>query len=138
MDWITDDIAIGNYIEAQDAALLKQHAFQSVVSLDGSLSADKAVEFGLSEIASYRLIDGAGNDLRVVRFAIDDLRRLARQHAPVLVQCHAGRSRSVVVVAGYLMNARNIEPEEAIAFVAAKRDINITPALVELLHRLEV
>ena len=138
MDWITDEVAIGNYLEAQDVALLKQHAFRSVVSLDGSLSAKSAAEFGLAEVAAYRLIDGAGNDLRLFRYAIDDLRRLARLQPPVLVQCHAGRSRSAVVVAAYLMYARKLEPEEAIAAVAAKREINIAPALVELLHKLGV
>jgi protein-tyrosine phosphatase len=137
MDWITDEVAIGNYLEAQDALLLKQHAFRSVVSLDGTLTAAHAEEFGLSEVASYRLVDGAGNDLRVFRFAIDDLRRLARTRAPVLVQCHAGRSRSPVVVAGYLMEERGIGPEEALAAVAARREINVTPGFVELLDKLE-
>lgn len=136
MDWITDEIAIGNYLEAQDAALLSQHAFRSVVSLDGSLTAKHATEFGLAEVAAYRLIDGAGNDLRVFRYAVEDLRRLVRLQPPVLVQCHAGRSRSAVVVAAYLMHARKLDPEAAIAAVAAKREINVTPALVELLHRL--
>jgi protein-tyrosine phosphatase len=138
LDWITDEVAIGNYLEAQDATLLRQHAFRSIVSLDGTLSAQQSAELGLSEVASYRLIDGAGNDVRVFRWVIDDLRRLARLHAPVLVQCHAGRSRSAVVVAGYLMQDRGTEPEEAIAAVAARREINITPALVELLYKLEV
>jgi protein-tyrosine phosphatase len=138
LDWITDEVAIGNYLEAQDAALLKEHAFRSVLSLDGTLSGKQAAAFGLSEVASYRLIDGPGNDLRVLQFAIDDLCRLARLHPPVLVQCHAGRSRSAVVVAAYLMQVRGIEPGDAMAAVAAKREINVTPALVELLHKLDV
>jgi protein-tyrosine phosphatase len=137
VDWITDEVAIGAYLEAQDAARLKQHAFRSVVSLDGTLTAQQAVDFGLSEVASYRLIDGAGNDLRLFRWAIQDLRRLAQERAPVLVQCHAGRSRSVVVVAGYLMQARGLDPENALAAVAARREINVTPGLVELLYRLD-
>ncbi len=136
MDWITDDVAIGNYLEAQDATLLNKHGFRSVVSLDGTLTAKHAAELGLTEVAAYAFIDGAGNDLRLFRLAILDLQRLTQLHAPVLVQCHAGRSRSAIVVAGYLMHARSIEAEEAIAAVAAKREINVSPALVELLHRL--
>jgi protein-tyrosine phosphatase len=138
MDWITDEVAIGNYLEAQDATLLKQSGIRSVVSLDGTLSAKHAAELGLIELALYRLIDGAGNDLRVLGFAIDDLLRLARTRSPVLVHCHAGRSRSAVVAAGYLMRLHGIGPAEAIAAIAAKREINVTPALVELLHKLEV
>ncbi len=137
VDWITDEVAIGNYLEALDAALLKQHGFRSALSLDGTLTEQHAAQFGLSEVVSYRLVDGPGNDLRVFRFAIEDLRRLAASHSPVLVQCHAGRSRSAVVVAAHLMEARGLNPEEAIALVASKREISVTPALVDLLHKLE-
>jgi protein-tyrosine phosphatase len=137
VDWITPEVAIGDYLEAQDTALLKRHGFRSVVSLDGTLTAKHAAEFGLSEVASYRFIDGAGNDLRLFRLAIDDLRRLAQLEPPVMVQCHAGRSRSAVVVAAYLMHSQAIEPEEALAAIAARREISASPALVELLHQLE-
>ena len=37
VDWITDKIAIGNYIEAADVELLRQKKFASALSLDGSL-----------------------------------------------------------------------------------------------------
>jgi protein-tyrosine phosphatase len=136
MDWITEEVAIGNYLEAQDVTLLEQHGFRSVLSLDGTLSGKRAAGFGLSEVASYRLIDGAGNDLRVFRFAIDDLLRLVRLHPPVLVQCHARRSRSASIVAGYLMHVHKVDPEQAMASVAARREINVSPPLAELLHKL--
>lgn len=136
MDWITDRVAIGNYLEARDATLLKEQGFRSAISLDGTLAEQQAAELGLFEVTSYSLVDGPGNDLRVLHFAVDDLRRLAAQ-GPVLVQCHAGRSRSVVVVAAYLMEAHRISAREAISRVAAKREINVTPALVDLLRKLE-
>jgi protein-tyrosine phosphatase len=137
VDWITDDVAIGNFLEARDAALLKEHGFRSVLSLDGTLIEQDATPLGLSAVASYRLIDGPGNDLRVFRFAVEDLKRLAASHSPVLVQCHAGRSRSVVVVAAHLMGSCGLDLEKAIALVASKREINVTSALVDLLHKLE-
>jgi dual specificity phosphatase 12 len=135
VDWITDEVAIGNYLEALDAALLKHQGFRSVLSLDGTLTEQHAAQFGLSEVVSYRLIDGPGNDLRVFRLAIEDLKRLAASHSPVLVQCHAGRSRSAVVVAAHLMEAYGLNPDQAIALVASKREINVTSALVDLLHK---
>ena len=137
MDWITDDIAIGNYLDARDAALLQRHAFRSVVSLDGTFSAADAAGFGLSEVACYRLIDGAGNDPRVFGLAVDDLQRLASSQCPVLVQCHAGRSRSVAVVAAYLIRAKGMAVEQALAHVASKRPSNVTPALVKLLRKVQ-
>ncbi len=129
MGWITGRVAIGNYLEVRGATLLKEQGFRSAISLDGTLAEQQAVEFGLFEVASYSLVDGPGNDLRVFRFARDDLRRLAAQ-GPVLVQCHAGRTRSVIVVAAYLLEAHRISAMEAISRVAAKREINVTPALV--------
>lgn len=137
MDGITDRVAIGNYLEAQDLDLLKRHGFRSALSLDGTLAGRQAAELGLSKVASYSLIDGPGNDLRILRFAVDDLRGLAASHGPVLVQCHAGRSRSAVVVAAHLMEGRGIGADEAMARVAARRDINVTPALLDLLRKLE-
>jgi hypothetical protein len=38
VDWITDDVAIGNYLEALDATLLTRHGFRSALSLDGTLT----------------------------------------------------------------------------------------------------
>ncbi|MFO0950235.1 MAG: dual specificity protein phosphatase [Isosphaeraceae bacterium] len=137
MDWITDRIAIGNHLDARDVDLLKQHGFRSALSLDGTLSEGDAAKLGLSEVACYPLVDGPGNDLRVLRFAVDDLRRMAESKGPTLVQCHAGRSRSAVVVAAYLMQTCGIDARKAVARVAARRDINITPALVVLLRKLE-
>ena len=45
--------------------------------------------------------------------------------------------RSAVVVAAHLMEACGIGAGEAIALVAAKREINVTPALVDLIRKLE-
>jgi hypothetical protein len=53
MDWITDQVAIGNYQEAQDAALLKHNGFRSALSLDGTLAERHAAEFGLAQVVSY-------------------------------------------------------------------------------------
>ena len=108
MDWITDQVALGNYQEARDSALLKLQGFRPALSLDGALAEQDATEFGLSEVVSYPLVDGPGNDLHIIRFAVADLRRLAASRSPVLVQCHAGRSRSVAVVAALLMEAHGI------------------------------
>jgi hypothetical protein len=41
------------------------------------------------------------------------------------------------VVAAYLMHDRGLGPEEAIAVVMARRDVNVAPALIDLLHALE-
>jgi protein tyrosine phosphatase (PTP) superfamily phosphohydrolase (DUF442 family) len=136
VDWITDQIAIGNYVEAQNTELLHHHGFRSVLSLDGSLTTEDAGRLGVDTVVAFQLIDGAGNDRRVFRMAIESLSDLVLFHAPVLVHCHAGRSRSVVVVAGHLATSLGIDAEEGIARVMEKREVNVTPALEELLYKL--
>ena len=52
----------------------------------------------------------------------------------MLVHCHAGRSRSVVVVAGLLARTLAIGPAEAVARVAARRVVCISPEFEDLLY----
>jgi protein-tyrosine phosphatase len=137
MDWITETVAIGTYLEAQDPALLRREGLASALSLDRTLQGRDPAELGLREIEVVPLEDGPGNDPRLFRRAVDALEDLARSHPPVLVQCHAGRSRSAVVVAAYLMRSLGIGPDEAVARVAARRSIALSEGLQVLLDGLE-
>jgi protein-tyrosine phosphatase len=137
MDWITDRIAVGNYLDAQDVELLRKEAISSVLSLDRTLQGRNAAELGLKAIEVVPLEDAAGNDPRLFREAVDALAMLESKAGPVLVQCHAGRSRSAVVVVGYLMRSLGLDIDTALAQVAAKREIAVNPALLHLLETLE-
>ncbi len=137
MDWITEAIAIGNYRDAQDVALLQREGIAAVVSLDRTLQQQEATVLGLREVESVPLEDGPGNDPRLFRRAVDALERLVRRCPPVLVQCHAGRSRSAVVVAGYLVRSLGLSAEEALARIAERRPIAVAAGLERLLESLE-
>ena len=50
MDWITETIAIGNYLEAQDVALLRKHGIRSILSLDRTLQNAAPTSLGLNAI----------------------------------------------------------------------------------------
>jgi hypothetical protein len=136
MDWVTPSIAIGNHLEAQDKELLRRERIQSVLSLDGSLQGRRPANLGLVAIEVVPLDDAPGNDPRLFRQAVNALSALVRDRGPVLVQCHAGRSRSAVVVAGYLVVSLGIEPEDALAQVAERREIAVTKGLERLLDAL--
>ena len=136
MDWIEQDIAIGNFVEAKDAELLENARISSALSLDGTLSGVPPQSLKLKKIEVVRLEDGPGNDLRLFRMAVSALDELVRTAPPVLVQCHAGRSRSAVVVAAHLMKRLAIDAPTALARVASKREIAITPGLEQLLETL--
>jgi len=163
MDWITENIAIGNYFEAQDAQVLRQ--FKSVLGLvptlrdlddskkdaiaelRGLLEIDEAEfdetlqrlreELKTKRIEVVELIDGPGNDVALFRRAVSVLAELTKETPPVLVHCHAGRSRSPAVVAGYLMKSLRIDASQALEIVVQKRETYIAPALICLLDSLE-
>ncbi len=134
MDWITEDIAVGNYLEAQDIDLLRREGVASVLSLDRTVTETDQSRLELAEVESIPLEDGPGNDPRMFRQAVEALERLLCVNKSVLVQCHAGRSRSVIVVAGYLMRKRGINADEALALVATRREISVTKGLERLLE----
>jgi protein-tyrosine phosphatase len=136
VDWITDQIAIGNYLDALDLELIRSSSISSVLSLDGTLCGKKPADCGLRRIEIVLLEDAPGNDPHLFRRAVDRLEDLVQDSAPVLVQCHAGRSRSAVVVAGYLVKVCAMNSEEALSLVAAKRDIAVTPGVERLLDYL--
>lgn len=133
MDWITDDVAIGNYLDAHDRDLLMREKVNAVLGLTDALRGILPAELNLKAIEIVPLEDAAGNDPRMFRRALDTLDRLIHEAKPVLVHCHAGRSRSAVVVAGYLMRAFGIDACQALALVAAKRDVAVTAGLERLL-----
>ena len=136
MDWITDQIAIGDYREAQDANLLRQHSFGSVLGLISTLTGIAPVDLGVKRIEIITLLDGPGNDpLRFVK-AVNLLEQLVVEAPPVLVHCRAGWSRSPAVVAGFVMRTRGLSADEAVAAVREKRVFTMEPELRELLNRL--
>ena len=94
-----------------------------MLSLDGSLVPADAEGLGVAAVVAVELIDGAGNEPGALGQAVAALEGLLRDHPPVLVHCHAGRSRSVVVVAGLLTRTLRIGTAEAIARVAARHGL---------------
>jgi hypothetical protein len=136
MDWITDQIAIGDYHEAQDRALLRRHGFGSALGLISTLRGIAPVDLGLQRIEVVELLDGPGNDPGRFRRVVDLLTKLLTEAPPVFVHCRAGWSRSPAVVAGYLMQSQGLSANDAIAAVAAKRTFTMAPELRALLEQL--
>ncbi len=137
MNWITEDIAIGNYLDAKNVELLKKEKIQSVISLNGQSHDAEALGIDSDNIAKFNLIDGPGNDIGLFRRVIQNLTRLVNCHPPVFVHCHAGQSRSVAIVAGHLMFEHSMEPDEAISLIGQKRNIAVASELRQLLYLLQ-
>jgi hypothetical protein len=93
MDWITDRIAIGNSCDAR-----------APKGVDATINV--AVDLHISEDFEWRhkvgLIDGPGNHPQTFMAAVLLLDALMEEGKKVLVHCHAGRSRSVMVISTWL------------------------------------
>jgi protein-tyrosine phosphatase len=137
MDWITSDIAIGDYREAQDITVLQRERIGSILGLIPTLRGEVPSALGVQRIEIRPLIDGPGNRFEDFREAVATLERLLAEAPPVLVHCRAGWGRSPVVVAGYFIRTRRLTVETALAEVAAKRRISILPDMRSLLVQLE-
>ena len=134
MDWISDSIAIGNYLDATDTALHRAEGIRSLLCLDGKLRPGDAARLELDGLVSVPLIDGDGNRPEAFESAVRAVERLATLRPKLLVQCHAGRSRSVIVVAAHLMRTQRLRPQDALQQIAERRDVAITPGIERLLR----
>jgi hypothetical protein len=133
MDRITEDIWIGNFLDAQDRASLAGAGIRSMLCLDGCLAGSKAEDVGVERVEVVVLIDGPGNPPERFMRAVRLLGEMASRHAPVLVHCHAGRSRSAAVVCKYFMQKEGDSLAEAMRRITAKRLVLIEAGLQEAL-----
>ncbi len=133
MDWITDTIAIGNYLDAENLELRLSNNILSMICLNGKLRGVSARDLQLDALEVYDLKDGPGNNPEIFCRAVRSVGHLSRKHPRLLVQCHAGRSRSVIVVAGHLMIAHGWTSAEALSYVGARREMALTAGLEAIL-----
>lgn len=136
MDWITDTIAIGTYAEARDRLVLVGARIRSIICLDAALRDPDEASLDIYDYEVVDLVDGPGNDPHTFDRAVRLVGAFSEHSPKLLVHCRAGRSRSAVVVAGYLMRNQRWSSGKAIAFIAAHRDIQLTPGIEELLQSL--
>src|SRR4051812_9770803 len=113
MDSIIDKIWIGNYLDAKDRAALMDAGIHSILCLDGCLAGVRAEDLGVERTETVELIDGAGNPPEKFLRAVRLLGELVAKHAPVLVHCHAGQSRSAAVVCKFFMQEEGISLADA-------------------------
>jgi protein tyrosine phosphatase len=132
MDSITDSIWIGNYLDVKNREALGSADIRSILCLDGCLMGVKSGELGVDRIEVVELIDGSGNPPEKFLRAVRLLGQLVVRHAPVLVHCHAGQSRSAAVVCRYFMKEGDTLAE-AMKRITSKRRVAIVAGLQEAL-----
>lgn len=126
MDWITENIAIGNYLDAD-----QPQGIDAILCLKEGCCSEDNMELA---VLCLPLIDGAGNDPRVIDEVVEFIDDIVRSGQKILVHCHAGRSRSVCVVARYLMMKNRITAHQALKLIEAQRQIYLSTGIEEILR----
>ncbi len=126
MDWITDNIAIGNFQDARKGYA----AVDAILCLK-----EDCICKGREDVDAFRvpLIDGPGNTRKSIEEAIDVIAGVVSSGEKILVHCHAGRSRSVCIVAAYFVRHHNMTVKEALDFVGGKRWYSLSIGIEEVL-----
>lgn len=126
--YVTEKLAIG---DSQDARAATQDKFDAALCVAIDLDIcdnreDENVRSTRPRRHKVGLYDGPGNDTMTFAAAIILLESLVKQNKRVLVHCHAGMSRSVMVVAAWL-TYKGIHPtlEAALAEVMPPRKLTI-------------
>jgi protein-tyrosine phosphatase len=126
MDWITENIAIGNYLDAEQP----DDKVDAILCLKENCCNEDNSDY---DIVAIPLIDGSGNDPRAFNDAVDFIDDVVSSGKKILVHCHAGRSRSVCIVARYFMVKHNLTVHQALQKIQAKREIYLSTGIEEIL-----
>jgi protein-tyrosine phosphatase len=92
-----------------------------------------AEERGAS-ISSYFTNDGV-NPLPDFAEAVSSLESLIDRFGRVIVQCRAGRSRSIAVVTAYITRVQGVSTHKALELVRGKRESAAASALIRLVEK---
>ena len=130
MDWITQEIAIGNCDDARRFDVLRAADIGGILSLTGWPNGSNNVH-GV-DWRCVELIDGFGNPVGQLREAVWQLHDLA-ERGRVLVHCMEGVSRSPLVVASYLADKAARPFDDCLQEISNLRKwVALQPGLMEL------
>lgn len=121
---ITDRICIGDISDAR----------QPSFALDSCLNVSSEDDVPLTQGNVYRhkvgLLDGPGNDDALLLSAVMVLHALNKRHNRVLVHCHEGKSRSVMVVSAFVAIVGGMEFDKVLKDIMKARGVTeYRPAL---------
>lgn len=115
---IIDKIAIG---DSEDAQNITRHQFDATLNVAIDLDIDD------TKIQRYKvgLLDGPGNDPKIFAAALIVLDTLVKNNKRTLVHCHAGQSRSVMIVAAWLAYKKYSTLDDALKLIMPLRKVDI-------------
>lgn len=133
---IIDDLWLGSLASSCNREALKSRNIETIISAVLGASAIYPFDFNY-EKAKLRDVDDEDilNDIeKLLPIMRSDL-MLGRG---VLCHCHHGKSRSVTIVAAYLIKYHNMSADEALSFIKNKRtQIDPNPGYIKQLYQYE-
>jgi hypothetical protein len=117
---------LGNALDARDPRALFDVGIAAVVDL-----AYEEPPAQLPRSLAYcriPLTDGAGNDPKLLRLALDTLQSLLSTGVPTLVACGAGMSRSPCIAAAALAVYHGASPDETLRSLLEHEPHDVSPA----------
>jgi len=138
--WITENIAIGEYLDAINEELLKKEKIDCVLSLRGGeaeqnnlyeekLCRSLGISFCNLPVIEYDFLDILKIQLKSAAYMLD---LLSQKYKRILVHCTAGIDRSPFILASWLANKEYYRLDIKDQFVEAYRDIKRKrPQIVE-------
>jgi len=82
----------------------------------------------------FPLVDGDGNDPKLLRAMLQAVTALVRERVPTLVACGMGMSRSPAVAAVAFATVYGLDPADVLTTVQGRRDVS--PSLLQELRSL--
>jgi protein-tyrosine phosphatase len=134
MDWITDQLAIGNWRDARSLTTHTLAGVSAILCLLPGCTCEDREDLQDVDVQHVPLVDAAGNNHAAIRLAVQFLSECEMDGLRVLVHCRAGRSRSAAVVARFFMESRNLTAPAAIAQISDRRETWLSPGIDEILR----
>lgn len=131
INMITDRIGIGDSSDGRQVSSAIEAVLNVAVDLDIPPTQGNVYRHKVG------LLDGPGNDDALLLSAVMVLHALNKRHNRVLVHCHEGKSRSVMVVSAYVSIVGGMEFDKVLKDIMNVRGVtDYRPALYQQYIRL--
>ena len=126
MDEIVPGLWIGNMVAANDLHSLKKNNIKYIFNISRDIpnyyEIDKNFEYYNFQVDDSLLIKDIDLMTQNLNILVNELdTRLRKKNGSILVHCYAGRQRSAILVAAYLVFKYNMTPEDACQYILTRR-----------------
>lgn len=130
---IPEKLWIGNALDARDVTGVLGLGIAAIVDL---AIEEPPIQFP-RDVAYCRfpLMDGSGNQMAILRAAIETTATFIDSGTPTLVACSAGMSRSPAIVAAAIAMTEEVELVDVLGKLTAEQPHDVSPGLLAELSK---